>query len=109
MRAEMPASRQTIAAAAADHMAFSAYNFARMKVVDVRSHRHNLADKLMTDDERHGNGGLRPRVPVINVQVSAADASFKHPDQHIIDTRFRDWNFFEPQARLCMALDQRLH
>ena len=34
------------------------------------------ADKFVADDHRHRNRFLRPRIPVVNVNVGAADRSF---------------------------------
>ena len=53
MRAKMTAARQTIAAAAANHVAFAADHFAGMKIIDVGTHLDNFANELMAD--RHGN------------------------------------------------------
>ena len=74
VRAEMPAAGEAVAAAAADDVAFAADDFAGEKVVHVRADLDDLADELVADDHRHGDRLLRPGVPLVDVQVGAADA-----------------------------------
>ncbi len=74
MRAKMPAPGQAVAATPADHVAFAADDFAWMKVVDIRADFDNFADELVPDGHGNGNGGSRPIVPFINMQIGAADA-----------------------------------
>ena len=44
------------------------------KVARRWSRLDDLADELMADDHRHGDGLLRPGVPVVDVQIGAANA-----------------------------------
>ena len=71
---KMPASGQAIAAAAAHHMAFAADDVAGVKIAHVRADLDDLADEFMADHHRHRDGLLGPVVPVVDVQVGAADA-----------------------------------
>ena len=43
------------------------------------------ADEFVPDHQRHGNGLLRPGVPVVDVHVGAADARAQDLDQHVVD------------------------
>jgi len=54
------------------------------------------ADKLVADRHRHRDGFLRPRVPVIDVDVSPADGSLQDPDAYIVSANFRNRSFFQP-------------
>src|SRR6185312_7836669 len=74
MRAEMPPSRQAVPAAAADHMSLAAHDHARMKVVNIRSRFYDLADEFVPDHQRCRDRALCPLVPLVDVQVGAADA-----------------------------------
>jgi hypothetical protein len=74
VRAQMPPAGQAIAAAAADHVTFAAHQIARVKIADVGAHFHDLADEFVADRHGHGNGALRPFVPVVDVNVGAANA-----------------------------------
>ena len=44
----------------------------------------HYADKFMPDDQRHRDRLLRPRVPIINVHVRAADRRFLHADADLV-------------------------
>ena len=109
VRAQMPPSGQAVAAAAADHVTFAAHEIARVKIVDVGADFHDLADELMADRHRHGNGALRPFVPVVDVNIGAADAGAPYPDQNVVDADGGFGNLFEPQARLALALYECFH
>jgi hypothetical protein len=61
--------------------------------------------------DRHGNRDrfLRPRVPVVNVNISSADRGFQDTNKDVIAAHFRDRNFLEPQPRLGFGLHDGLH
>ena len=107
--AQMASPRQAIATQAAHHMALAADDLAGMKVGDVGAGGHDLADELMADDHRHGNGFPRPIVPFPDVDIGAANAGAHHADENIIDTDFRPRHVFEPQSRFRLAFDESLH
>ena len=109
VRAEVAAPGHAVAAAPADEVALAADEVAGVKVVDVAADLDDLADELVSDDQRHRHGALRPGVPVVDVQIGAADAGAQHADQHIVDAEGRLGNVFEPQAGRRLALDQSLH
>ena len=73
VRAEMAAPGHAVAAAPADDVALAADEVADLEVADVRADLDDLADELVPDHQRHRNRPLRPRVPVVDVQVGAAD------------------------------------
>ena len=58
-------------------MPFTGYQFARMKIVDVGTHLDDLSDELMAD--RHGNRDrlARPIVPIVDVDIRAANSCAK--------------------------------
>ena len=47
----------------------------------------DLADELVTDDERRLDRLLRPGIPVGDVQVRAADAGLADADPDVVDAR----------------------
>ena len=65
---------ETIAAAAADHVAFPADHVPGKEIGDIGAHRFNPADEFVADRHGHGDGLLRPLVPLVDVDVGAADA-----------------------------------
>ena len=70
----MPAARHAIATAPANDVAFTRDEFTRMEIIDVGSDFNNLADELVPDHHRHRNRALCPVVPVVDMNVGAADA-----------------------------------
>ena len=80
------------------------------KSVDVGADGFDdLADELVADRHGHGNGLLRPVVPLVDVHVGAADAGAQHADQDVVDADFGDGDILEPQAGLALAFDQSFH
>ncbi len=67
------------------------------KSADVGADLDDLAHELVADHHRHGDGLLRPGVPVVDVQVGAADAGAVHADQHVVDAD--RWAPGRPRAR----------
>src|SRR3954469_5115505 len=98
-----------VAAAAAHDVPLAADEIADLEAADVRAALHDLADELVPDHQRHRNRLLRPRVPVVDVQVGAADPGLAHPDQDVVDTDLRNGDVLERQARRSLRLDERLH
>ena len=109
MRAEVTPARHAVAAAPADQMPLAADEIAGMKVVDVTADLDNLADELVADHQRDRDGALRPGVPVVDVEIRAADTSAQDTDEQVVNADLRLWDILEPQAWPCLALDQRLH
>src|SRR5581483_5853009 len=96
VRTKMAPPSEAVAAAAAGYVAFTADQFAGMKIGDVRADRNDLADEFMADNHGHWNGRLGPRVPVINVEIGAANAGEQHADFDVINADLRLGHIFEP-------------
>ena len=92
----MPPSGQAVAAASADYVTFAAHQIARVKIVHIRAHFDDLSHEFMADRHRHGNGALRPFVPVIDVNVGTANTGAAHADQNIVDTDAGLGDLFQP-------------
>ena len=60
-----------------------------LRLRDVGADVGDLAGIFMADDHRHRHGLLRPVVPIVDVDVGAADAGLVHLDQHIVRARSR--------------------
>ena len=98
VRAQMAPPGQTIAAAPANDVPFPADDIAGMKVRHVRADFDDLSAEFVPDDQRHVNRGLRPLVPVVDVQVGAANSRAKHANLYVVDAGLGLGNVFEPQA-----------
>ena len=96
--AQMPPAGQAIAATPADDVPLAADDVADVEVLDVRADLDDLADELVADDHRHRDRLLGPGVPVVDVQVGAADAGPQDLDEHVVDADLRDRHFFQPEA-----------
>ena len=84
-------------------MALARDQVADGKTLDVRTNRGHLAHELVADDQAVGDGALGPVVPVVDVDVGAADARAVDAYEHVVDADFRFGNVFEPQAGLAFA------
>src|SRR5205814_10724935 len=95
--------------AAAHDVALAADEIADLEAADVRAALHDRADELVPDNQRHRNRSLRPRVPVVDVQVGAADPGLVHPDQDVVDPDLRNGDVLERESRHSLRLDERAH
>ena len=77
----------------------------RLEVIDVVADFKDFTDELVPNDQRHGNGPLRPGIPLVDVQVGAADAGAVDANQNIIDADRRLRHIGQPQTRLGPAFD----
>ena len=98
-----------VAAMAAGDVPFGADPFTPGEAGHRASDGRDLAGELVADDHRHRDGFLRPRVPVEDVDVGAADRRLPDPDEQVVGPELGDGDFREPQTRLALRLDQRLH
>src|SRR3954470_17069270 len=76
---------EAVAAAATRHVALAADDLPGLEVGDVAADLDDLADELVTDDERRLDRPRRPRIPRLDVEIGAADAGLADPDQHVVD------------------------
>src|SRR5437764_10609181 len=86
---KMPAAGETVSTAATDNVPFAADDIADGKVMHVAADLDDAADEFVADSHRNGNGLLRPVVPVVNVNIGAADAGAENLDEHIVDADLR--------------------
>ena len=105
----MPPPGQTVAAPPANHVPFGAHDLARKEIRDVRSDGNYFTDEFVADDHRDGDGALRPGIPVVDVEVGAANAGAVHPNQDVIDACARRRHFLEPQTGARLPFDQGFH
>src|SRR5258706_5398796 len=105
----MPASCEAVSAAPADDVAFAADDVARVEVLNVRAGGDDAPDELVADDHGHGDRPLGPGVPVVDVDVGAADAGLEDFDQDVVDAERGLRNFLEPEAFLAFTFDQGGH
>jgi hypothetical protein len=107
--AEMAATGEAVSATATDYVTFSADELAYGKIGDVGAELDDFADELMADDETFADGGASPGVPVVDVEVGAADSGVEDTNFDIVDTNFRFRDVFKPETAFTAAFYECLH
>ena len=107
--AEVASARHAVAAAPADHVALAGNDLPGVEVVDVVAHLDDFADEFVADHHRHRYCLRRPLVPLVDMQVGAADRCFLYLDQNVVEAGFRLRDVFHPDALAGFALDQCFH
>jgi len=109
MRTEVTPARQAIAAASTHDVPFAADDFVGVKIVYVGTNFDNLADEFVADGHRHRNGGARPFIPFVDVEIGATDASVGDADEDVVDTDGRFGNVEEGKAGRAVGFDESFH
>ena len=94
---------------AAGHVHLGAHQVAFFYGGHAASDRGHGSGKLVTRNQRRMNAPLRPLIPVVDVQVSAAHAGGRHLYQHLARFRLRYRHFANLNARRSLRLYNRLH
>src|SRR3981189_2621480 len=105
----MPPARAAITAVPAGYVAFSRHAIAGVEAAYFAAQFDDLSRVFMADGHGHGNGFLRPGIPVVDVHVGAAYRRAVDLDEHVIvaDRRLRD--VLQPYAGLRACLDECFH
>src|SRR6266852_1953329 len=107
--AEVALAGAAVAAVPAGDVPLGAHPFTLGEAGHGASDGGHLAGELVADDHRHRDGLLRPRVPVEDVDVGSADGRLAHLDEQVVGPELGDGDLLQPEARLALRLDQRLH
>jgi hypothetical protein len=67
---------------AADKMAFARHKIAPLQMLHAVAYRFHNAAELVPDNQGESQARLRPWVPAIDVEVSAAEGGTLHTHQH---------------------------
>ena len=94
---------------AADDVALGADQVADLVTADIAADRDDAADEFVARDRARLDRLLRPGVPVVDVDVGAADAGLQHLDQHVVDAVARLRHVLEPDAGFGFGLDECFH
>src|SRR5690349_245651 len=105
----MSPSSQAIPATSASDVPFPAHDIAGVEIVYVGPRFHDFANELVPNRHGYRNSALGPFIPVIDVQISPANARPQDFDQNIIDADLGFGNVFEPKSRLSFAFDKCFH
>src|SRR5262245_45563635 len=100
--AKMASAGKTIAAMDAHGVTLTRNPIPRRETIHSIAHTLENADVFVADYQWYRDRLLRPRIPVVNVDISAADRSLLAADKRIIVAHFRHRHFLEPKARLSL-------
>ncbi len=79
-------------------MPFSADQFADSIIGDVAPDLDDFSDEFVADDERDGDGGSRPIVPLVDMEVGSTDSAKGYANFYVINTDFRLRDFLQTKA-----------
>jgi hypothetical protein len=94
MGTEVAPSSETVAASAADYVAFSRDKLADRDIGDIGTDLYDLADEFVADDKALADGGAGPGIPIIDMKVSSTDSGIKDADFDVVDSNLRFGNIF---------------
>src|SRR5206468_1858366 len=107
--AQVPFAGAAVAAMAAGDVSLDRDALTFVKADHLAADVGDLADELVADGHRHRDVALRPLVPVVNMDVGAADGRAPHRDEEVVVPDLGPRHFLEPDARLALGLDERAH
>src|SRR6266404_2238868 len=105
----MTASGEAVSTMATSDVAFADDKISRRKSFYVIAGKIDNPDKFMAYGHRHRNRLLRPRVPVIYMDVGPADRRLHNANEHIVAGDLGNGNFLQPKAGLGFAFHDGLH
>jgi len=82
----MAAPGAAVTAVAANDVSFAGNALPDLEVANVFADFFDVPDVFVPDDHRHGNGLLRPLVPLVNMHVGSANGGFFDANQNIVRT-----------------------
>jgi hypothetical protein len=107
--AQVALAGTAVAAMATDDMAFGRDPVAHFVAGDALAELRDPPNEFVPDNQAGPDGPLRPFVPVVDVQVGAADGGFFQPDQDLVGAGFGHGDLFHPDAGRGIAFYQGLH
>ena len=93
----------------AGDMPFSGHTVADFVVLHTASDIDNLSDIFMAYGHRNLDGVLGPLVPIVDMEVGAADGHLPYLDEDIVHSDFRHRDIFHPYSRFRILLDKCFH
>ena len=107
--AEVLAAFTTVTADTAGDVAFTGHDLAHFILGYCRADFNDFTTILVADRRSDFDRFLGPFIPVVNMQIGAADGGLMDFDLDIIGANFWYWNFLQCQTRTCLGLDQCIH
>src|SRR5690606_28703051 len=107
--AKMALAGSAVAAVAAGDVTFTRDAVAGLVTRHFAADRFHNANELVAYGHRHGNGALRPLVPVVDVNVRTADRGLAHANQQVVRTVLGPFDVLHPDAFFCLRFDECFH
>src|SRR2546422_3511469 len=107
--ADVAVAGAALQAVTADDMPLGGDELAGSELRHAVAARFDLSRELVADDDWRLDAALRPRVPVGDVQVRAADAGVPYRDQDFAGAGRRLGHGLHGQTGRALFLDDRLH
>src|SRR5664279_1764112 len=98
-----------VAAVSADHMPLTGDHVTDSDRVHLSSYLHDVADELVSGNQRSLDGSRGPAVPRLDVQISAADARTGNANLHVVGAWGRFGAFGQRQTRSRSGFVESLH
>jgi hypothetical protein len=105
VRAQVPPPGKAVAAVPAHKVSLAADQIAGAEIMHVLPDAFDHAHELVPDRHGHGDGLLRPSVPVPDMDVGAANAGLENANQHVVRADIRHGHVLQPQAYAGLGLD----
>ena len=107
--AQVAAPGAAVAAVPARDVALAADAVPDLEAAHLAAECGDRAHVLVPDDHGHGDGVLRPGVPLVDVHVGAADAALADPDEQVVRAGRGDRRLGHPDALLGVLFAQGAH
>ena len=107
--AHMRLPRTAELAVAADDVSFGGDPVPGLDVLDETARLDDLSHELVSEDERRIHAVLRPVVPLMDVEIRAADARASHLDQDLAGTDLGEGHVAQGEAGRRLGLEDRFH
>ena len=109
IRAEVEEPAAAVVAVPADDVPLAGHDIAGLVGLHRRAHALHDTAELMTHVHTHGNGLLRPGIPVPNMQIRTADSGLVNLNEDIIRADFRHRHLHQLQPLIGLRFDERFH
>ncbi len=107
--AQMAPPRAAIAAMAAGDVPLARHPVAGLEAAHFAAHLDDLTRIFVAHGHGHRHRLLRPRVPVVDVHVGAADGGTVHLDEYVVVAHRGFRNVLHPDTGFGPCLDERFH
>jgi hypothetical protein len=88
---------------------FERHEVSYLRLADVPAALDHFAGALVPEDQGRFDTRLRPRVPVVDVQIGAANSGGEHLHQHVVGANSGDWHVHEFRTRPRTSFTQGAH